>query len=608
MDYFRKNDWIQEANDILNNGWHDIGGYGVIKLDDEIPWHMENEQQRSWNFRLHSWDMLESLLNGYDKTHDTRFLKPAIRIAVDWVDKHSNTAANTDISPFAWYDMAVGIRANRLAHIIDAGTQSGLLDSQAREILWLSLMLHHTYLSNDANILFHNNHGFFQITGQIQMGRRLAEESPLMKQALEQGKARLHLILKRQFASDGIHLEHSPYYFREVYETLKVMVDSGVIDDAETLAFIKKIEITLSWFVLPNGDLANFGDSDCESLLCEPTEAEWRWRTPEMRYVVSAGKTGTPPSARIAVFPEGGYFIVRKSHQGKPNDFCKSSYLAQIAAFHSRTHKQADDLSFIWSDKGNSILIDAGRYGYIGRTEVNSELWQDGHWYSDENRVYCESTRAHNTLEFDGKNYQRKGVKPYGSALGRYVEDASGVIALETVCKHFRSIKRCRVLIFKPGTWLIVFDWYGDTSKKPHQVRQWFHFAPSLEVNLDDNGYLIQLPENGELLLLKPLLDHMTPSRIYCGETSEPMQGWFSPAEREIVPSPACCYEQTGQTTGVLASLFSFSSNLIPDPVWSTVNVTGRNARFRWQDDDGRHTLTLNRQENQPLELNYSVE
>ncbi|MFM6400824.1 MAG: heparinase II/III family protein, partial [Planktothrix sp.] len=125
MNYFGQIDWIQEANEVLNNGWNGRGGYGVIKLDDEIPWKLKNEQQRSWNFHIHSWDMLESLLNGYDKTHDTRFLKPAIRIAVDWVDKHSNTAANTDISPFAWYDMAVGIRANRLAHIIDAGTQSG---------------------------------------------------------------------------------------------------------------------------------------------------------------------------------------------------------------------------------------------------------------------------------------------------------------------------------------------------------------------------------------------------------------------------------------------------------------------------------------------------
>lgn len=608
MNHFGKIDWIQEANEVLNNGWNAKEGYGIIKLDDEIPWQLENEQQRSWNFHIHSWDMLESLLNGYDQTHDTRFLKPAIRIAVDWVDKHSNTAANTDISPFAWYDMAVGIRAGRLAHIIDAGIQSGLLDSQAREILWSSLMLHHTYLSNDANILFYNNHGFFQIAGQIEMGRRFAKESPLMKQALEQGKKRLKQILKQQFAIDGVHIEHSPYYFRWVYETLKVMADSSVIDDAEILAFIKKIEIVLSWFVLPNGKLANFGDSDYESLLCESGEAEWRWRTPEMRYVVSAGKAGTPPSARIAVFREGGYFIVRQSSKTRPNDFSKSSYLAQIAAFHSRTHKQADDLSFIWSDRGSCILVDAGRYGYIGRTEVNSELWQDGHWYSDKNRIYCESTRAHNTLEFDGKNYPRKGVKPYGSALGRHVEDASGIIALETVCKHFHSIKRCRVLIFKPGNWLIVYDWYCDTSKKTHQVRQWFHFAPSLEVKLDDNGYLIQLPENGELLLLKPLLNDMTPSRIYCGETTELMQGWFSPAGREILPSPACCYEQTGKTTGALASLFSFSSDLIPDPAWSGVNVTGRNARFRWQDDNGRHTLTLNCQENQSLELNYRVD
>ena len=59
-------------------------------------------------------------------------------------------------------------------------------------------------------------------------------------------------------------------------------------------------------------------------------------------------------------------------------DFDKASYLAQQAGFHSRTHKQADDLSFIWYDRGTEILIDAGRYGYLGRTETGSDLWNQG--------------------------------------------------------------------------------------------------------------------------------------------------------------------------------------------------------------------------------------
>jgi hypothetical protein len=100
----------------------------------------------------------------------------------------------------------------------------------------------------------------------------------------------------------------------------------------------------------------------------------------------------------------------------------------------------------------------------------------------------------------------------------------------------------------------------------------------------------------------------MTPSQIYCGQTTDPIQGWFSPAECKMLPNPACCYEQTGQTTGTMASLLSFSSELIPDKVWSNVNVTGRNARFRWQDDYGRHSLTLSRQGDQPLELNYMID
>lgn len=35
-DFFGKIDWVQEATEVLNNGWQGIGDYGVIKLDGEI--------------------------------------------------------------------------------------------------------------------------------------------------------------------------------------------------------------------------------------------------------------------------------------------------------------------------------------------------------------------------------------------------------------------------------------------------------------------------------------------------------------------------------------------------------------------------------------------
>lgn len=591
------------ARKVLTDGWV-LGKYPSIKIDESIPWAFIDQNTRSWNFHIHCWDMLDALCKAYSETGDSLFLKAALPIIIDWV-RYSNDKLE-ELSPFAWYDMSVGVRAYRLAFLYDVAKDMNLLSEEEISLLWASLELHQAYLADERNISFHNNHGYYQVAGQLAMGRRFSNSSPLMADALEQGKARLKLMLNQQFAADGIHREHSPDYHRMVYDTLKALIDSGLVEDKETIIFSKKVEKALSWFVLPNQRILNFGDSDYRLLRRKPLEAERKWLTEEMRYMVTGGSLGSVPSEVVAAFPEGGFFVVRKPSIDQPEDFSKNSYLAQIAAFHSRTHKHADDLSFIWADRGSEILVDAGRYGYIGKAEQGSDLWLDGHWYSDPNRVYCESTRAHNTLEFDGKNYPRKGVKPYGSALKRWVETDSRVIAVETECKHFGSIRRVRVLVFMPGKWLIVFDWFNDNLQTPHNAKQWFHLAPHLQLHLDNGGYLVPFQSSETPLRVVSLLDEPFASRPYLGEHEPVMQGWWSSKERDIVPNYAFCFEQSDIETGAFATLFSFSNNLTPDAKWSKVNTSGRKGQFRWVDEQGSHVVRLDRPEKGEFEVTYT--
>jgi Heparinase II/III-like protein/Heparinase II/III N-terminus len=596
---------VVAATEIIEKGWQ-RRKYPLISLANPIPWQLHSPQERSWNFYIHCWDMLDSLLKAHSETQEIYFLQPAIRIAEDWADKHSDLS-QTDLSPLAWYDMAVGLRAYRLAYILDAGRVTGLVKQPLQKKLWASLEQHQAYLADDKNILFHNNHGYYQVAGQLAMGRRFAGESPLMAEALEQGKARLKIMLAQQFSADGIHREHSPDYHRMVYDTLKGMIFSGLVGDGETVAFADTIERALAWFVLPSRRIANFGDSDYRPMGASPAEAERRWRTPEMRAAVSGGKTGQFPTDHMAIFPEGGYVTVRVPSADTGKGFSKSSYLAQIAAFHSRTHKHADDLSFLWSDRGSDLLVDAGRYGYFGKAEQGSDLWKDGHWYSDPNRVYCESTRAHNCLEFDGKNYPRMKVKPYGSALRRWAHATSGIVAVETECKYFRSIRHVRTLLFMPGQWLVVFDWFHDNKAQLHDVKQWFHLAPQLQLLLQGGGYVVAVPGSQEPLRAISLLEGPFATRPYLCEKTPVMQGWWSGKEREIIPSYAFCHELSGVSNGVFATLFSFSNNLVTETSWNKVNGSGRKAKFRWKDEAGRHELHFERPDGGDLGVTYSV-
>lgn len=591
---------LSHADEIITKGWV-RRGYKAIDLSGNVPWRLEGHDQRSHNFHIQCLDMLDPLLRAHSHAQDRKYLEVALPIALDWIAQHSDPNAPA-ISPFAWYDMSVGLRAYRLAYLYEATEQAGSLDKEAKHLLWSSLEQHATYLADDANIAFHNNHGYYQVAGQLAMARRLAHKSPLMAEAQTQGRERLTRMLAQQFAPDGVHREHSPDYHRMVYDTLKALIDSGLVEDEETIVFALRIEEALSWFVFPNQHIVNFGDSDDRSLARKPKEAEGKWGTPQMRFWVSGGKIGQAPSEHMRAFTQGGYWVVRVPGND-PDDLNGYSYLALNAAFHSRTHKHADDLSFVWFDRGHNLLVDAGRYGYIGKAEQGSELWLDGHWYSDPSRVYCESTRAHNTLEFDDRNFPRKGVKPFGSALKRWGKLDCGVFFAEAEVKQFNAIRHARILFHMPHQWLIVFDWFYDNNDAPHGVKQWFHIGHELQVLKDGGQYVVSVPGSEHVLRVASLLSGPMPSRLHIGEEEPVRQGWWSAKERDIVPNYAFCFEQSKVSSGVFATLFSFSDRLEPDSLWSKVNVSGRKGQLRWKDENGEHELRFER----PAEGDFSV-
>lgn len=595
---------VATAEEILSTGWQ-RRGYDALDIQGEIPWQLKSHEQRSQNFYMHCLDMIDPLLRTYPLILEHKYLEVSLSVVLDWIRVNSDANAE-GISPFAWYDMSVGMRAYRLAYLYEAADEAGLLDDEVRHLLWSSLEQHATYLAEDANIAFHNNHGYYQIAGQLAMGRRFADRSALMADAQMQGRERFKRMLEQQFASDGVHREHSPDYHRMVYDTLKALIDSGLVEDAETIAKARQIEEALSWFVFPNQQIVNFGDSDARSLVRRPKEAEAKWITPEMQFWVSGGKSGKPANDLMRSFKEGGYWVVRKPGD-EPLSLSDYSYLALNAAFHSRTHKHADDLSFVWFDRGHALLVDAGRYGYLGKTEQGSELWLDGHWYSDPWRVYCESTRAHNCLEFDERNYLRKGRKPFGSAIQRWGASNSGPFFVEAEVKQFNAIRHSRMLFFMPHQWLIVLDWFHDNKNEPHTTRQWFHVGHELQALMDRSQYVVSVPGSAQLLRVTALLADASPSRLHIGEENPVKQGWWSAKERDIVPNYAFCFEQHEVATGVMATLFSFSDRLEPDQAWSKVNVSGRKGQLRWKDEQGIHELRFERPAEGEVSVVYGV-
>lgn len=590
---------LERAYVMLAEGWRWSAAYPSVDLQGDIPWNEVDPARRSWVFRIHCWDMIDVLLAAHSRSRQHDLLRPALDVALDWAGRFTVSEVGEDPSGFAWYDMAVGIRAQRLAYVVDAAIAAGLLEGDALELMEACLERHRKELADDSKVSFHSNHGFYQVAGQLAMARRFRGRLAGMDELFQQGQARLMVMIKSQFSSEGIHREHSPDYHRMVYLSLSALMEAGLVELAEVRSTLALIEDQLAWFVYPDGTLVNFGDSDSRDMLLSRANASKSWRGDAMRFVASSGRIGTAPVQELRAFPESGYAVARDGWAGPVGE---AGYLALNAAFHSRTHKHADDLSLVWFDRGASVFIDSGRYGYLGRTEQGAAAWLDGFWYSDPMRMHVESTRAHNTIELDGKNSPRKDIKPFGSALGRVGLAERGLRFMEGEVRWRDGLRFARSLLWLPGAWLLTLDWVHDNNLRSHEFRQYWHLAPSFSLEREGDGFLAQSVMHDLPLHILPLLSGTRAEGPWLGEDGE-LQGYYSPKEKVVVSANACSFEVAG-SSGIFATLSAFASKISVDHAANEAAVSGRNYRLEFTVDGMCHKLRVSR----PADGNFSVE
>ncbi len=591
-----------DAEAIMADGWS-FRQKPSFRLEPPIDWEHLVTVDRSWNYHLNAWEPIDPVLAELERTSEPRYLSFVLGMAVDWIAENPYQAPETDVEDFGWYDMAVGLRAYRLAYLLEAACRSSEVPPDQVSQLWESLLDHFDYLADDENIVFHNNHGLYQASGQLAAATRLSG-FPAISEFREQAADRFERMFSQQFSSEGVHLEHSPGYHRLVTGLVSGIASSGLLAEFPALSSrIERFEEVLAWMVLPSGRMANLGDTDYLPL----RQADFKLiRSPLLDYVLSGGESGQPASQRVGVFPESGLAVLRSGWPG-PESFEQASYLAQQAAFHSRTHKHADDLSFVWYDRGTEILIDAGRYGFQGRTETGSDLRNRGFWYSDPKRIYVESTHSHNTVEIDGMSYDRRKSPPYGSAIEGWGETSDGLMFVETLAPQFETMHHSRLLVLNPGSWLLVYDRVWDEASEEHDYRQWFQFAPDLTVESKTGGLHVTGESLDRALTVVSLIPGPVPSVPVAGQEEPELLGWWSERGGVFEPTTSVNFSLRQSDAAVFATLFSFSDGVAPDLDYQSAGAPDGSGRFRWEADGGTHTLALSRLAEGDLTLEYSA-
>jgi hypothetical protein len=396
------------------------------------------------------------------------------------------------------------------------------------EVLHVAVVRHQQELFWPGAFAAHSNHGFYTAVGQVAMARRL-EPLPGMQVLAEQGRHRLDLVARTQFAADGGHREHSPDYHRMVLDSFCAAVADGLVAQPEVVDLLRRAQDVTGWFIRPDGTLVQIGDSPQRRMNHGPPAT----RSPHSAFLASRGREGEPDDRTLLLLPESGYGVVRSPQPVGRDDHARASYLTLMAGFHSRTHKHADDLSITWFDGGQEILLDAGRFGYLDLLPKDSPQRLQGFFYSRPERQYVESTRAHCTVEVDGVDHDRRTRAPYGSALLGGSQDGDRYwLAGEVDHGHWRHRRR---LVLSPGRWLWTRDEVSAADNREHDFAVWWQLAAPWEPEgTSDTSVGFRSAVDGAPLWLQSF-DGAAIDGPVSGQ-QEPLRGWRSVADRALVP------------------------------------------------------------------------
>lgn len=404
-----------------------------VELHPPVDWKQDPYQDRSWRYALHTLFALDVLFQRHEQHGDKQALRRARELVLDWIAQ--NPRGKDGISEFAWYDMAVGIRAAYLAHLLRAGKQAGILSEPQQETLVDALLEHGDYLADDDNYAHGHNHGLYQDAGLYLMARQLPD-LPDAADWRELASRRFMETLRDTVQWDeGVHLEHSPAYQFTVTNLVDKLRRRAGIGDERLVDLVDRMRDASGWLVYPDGKTPQLGDTD-------------RVTAPGWARASAGEKTG------LKAFFGAGYGVVREGE----------AYLVLAAGYHGKGHKHADALTFCLFEQGTRIVVDSGKYGY---------------YYQEPGRKYAESSRAHNVLIADGKTFDWRGNPAYGSGLVA-AGKAGGWYSLQGENPLIgEGIRHDRRLLYKPGAALVVLD--RVRSDRLHTYTRTLHMGPALE-------------------------------------------------------------------------------------------------------------------------------
>lgn len=521
---------VKIANGILGNQLTVNYTLESMQYDfDTLDWNVQyTESPNTFQLYLQCLNPVMYLTKAYEITGDTAYLDMGEKFIKSWAD-YLNDSKKSEGNAFLWYDHGTALRAENLIYYALVADESDRLSDEMRSLIVNLLIMHGDFLSDENNYTENHNHGIFQDQALIYISYFLNNDKK--QEWLQIAKGRLEEQKEYAFSSEMVHVENSPGYQIGVMELFRVVAEFLIQFDDEfgknLYDDVKQSAEFMAYIMKPNGYAAEIGDTNGSVNTTSSKNVGLSiFDNDHLTYAATQGETGIMPELSSKVYPKSGYYI---SHNDwRKENYTNSTWTMFKSGYSSKTHKHADDNSFMLYSKGYDIFVDPGWYNYV-----------TGNKYRD----YFVSSLAHNTVVVDEKTYSATAENSYRTGIFEYDQNENydyvggfndmyeGVM----FDRHFYNL----------GDAIILYD--NIISDEEHTYSQLFQLSDSCEiVARNDNEVLIRIADSGYFARVRQLVGNPALSMI-TGDFNNERYGYISHCMNNLESTTTLKYDVVGQ-------------------------------------------------------------
>ena len=599
VDHFRKVNHVKwltsgslsfEDHSEAEKALHDVFTFQRITdtvpelADDALYWrHYGPLNDKEWCYFLNRHGFFNALSQAYQKTNDDKYVEKFDQLVRDWVLHNPAHEERTRIA--TWRILEVGLR------LASTWPASFYTFNQSDSFTPAGILLMLSSIPEQAEYIkkYHenfNNRAVMELNG-LALAAIAFPEFKSSADWYDYANERMMMEIEKQVYPDGAQDELTSHYhlvaLRHFFRFAVNSKNAGHSLSEEFLQLLEKMGNYLAYVLRPDGTNPLNSDSDKRNRLDWVKKLAKFFDRKDWLWIASQGSEGTKPEQTSVVFPWAGQVVMR-------DDWSKNSNWAFFDIGPWGTgHQHNDKLHISIYTGGRDVLVDAGRFAYLG--EVAKKF----------RRPYALHSKGHNVLLINNKGQNpgpRKVTEPLDDSQYKCTSEfdfARG--SFNDFNEQNNNTKHKRAVLYLKNRFWIIVD--KIESDQPKNIKALWHYHPDCSMEKNGSTVSSQDPDKGNITIL-PVGNGLNVN-IIKGQEDPEIQGWYSEEYNQYEPSPVAIYETEIEQTKTFSWLLIPSNGEAMKYSASIIEENENTIKLSVQNENEEYVIEIPFDDNNPV-------